>query len=218
VLERSPSRMDLHPLFGLPRHHYACILVDPPLRFKARNALQSANWSSRRDTGRHYETMTLEELKALPVKDLAAKGGCHVFIWTSPPFWPQSLELMKAWGFKYSTKAFTWVKQRPGFDPRQLRFLPPDDADLNKGLGLTTRKGTEDVVLGRRGNARRIAKDVREVILAPVREHSRKPDEIYRRIERYCCGPRVELFARQRWPKWDCWGNEVDRFVAEAAE
>jgi N6-adenosine-specific RNA methylase IME4 len=63
-----------------------------------------------------------------------------------------------------------------------------------------------------RGNARRNAKDVREIILAPVREHSRKPDEFFRRVERYCDGPYVELFARERRPGWDSWGDEADKF------
>jgi septum formation topological specificity factor MinE len=75
----------------------------------------------------------------------------------------------------------------------------------------------EDVLLGRRGNCRRIAKDVYEVILAPVREHSRKPDEVYARIERYCAGPYLELFARTRHPGWDARGDQVDMFPMEGA-
>jgi len=56
------------------------------------------------------------------------------------------------------------------------------------------------------------AKDVREIILAPVREHSRKPDEFFHRVERYCDGPYLELFARERRPGWDAWGDEADKF------
>jgi N6-adenosine-specific RNA methylase IME4 len=57
-----------------------------------------------------------------------------------------------------------------------------------------------------------LAADVREVVLEPVREHSHKPTEVYRRIERFCAGPRIELFARERRPGWVGWGDEIDRF------
>jgi N6-adenosine-specific RNA methylase IME4 len=124
---------------------------------------------------------------------------------------------MKAWGFKPSAIAFTWIKLKRRFDARQLRVTAIAEADLHVGLGLTTRKNTEFCLLGRRGNARRNAKDVREAILSPVREHSRKPDEAYERVRAYCDGPYLELFARTHRPGWDCWGNETDKF-GEAAE
>jgi N6-adenosine-specific RNA methylase IME4 len=108
------------------------------------------------------------------------------------------------------------VKLRRGFDT-EPRFTPLIEDDLYLSLGLTTRKGSEDVLLGRRGNCRRVAKDVREVILASVREHSRKPDAIYSRIERYCAGPYLELFARTRRPGWDAWGDQVDMFPGGAS-
>jgi N6-adenosine-specific RNA methylase IME4 len=74
------------------------------------------------------------------------------------------------------------------------------------------RHQTEIVLLARRGNCRRRRKDVRELILAPRREHSRKPDEFYRRVEQYCDGPFVDLFARERRPGWHTWGDETDKF------
>ena len=67
-------------------------------------------------------------------------------------------------------------------------------------------------MLGRRGQPKRLSGDVREVLLAPVREHSRKPDEVYERIEHFCAGPRLDLFARERRPGWAAWGNELDKF------
>lgn len=85
--------------------------------------------------------------------------------------------------------------------------------DLHVGLGYTTRKNAEDCLLFRVGKPRRAARDVEEVIIAPLREHSRKPDEAIERIERFCDGPRLELFARQSLrPGWDMWGNEVGKF------
>ena len=82
-------------------------------------------------------------------------------------------------------------------------------------MGHTTRQNAEYVVLGRRGKPRRLRKDVHQLIIQPRREHSRKPDELYARVERYCTGPYLELFARQRRPGWDCWGNEIDKFEPE---
>ena len=86
------------------------------------------------------------------------------------------------------------------------------DSDLHVGLGLTTRKNAEFCLLGRRGSCRRNSKSVREIILSPVRQHSRKPDEVYDRIEEYCDGPYLELFARQERPGWTAWGNETTKF------
>jgi len=196
----------------LPRKYYRVIAIDPPMRFKSRTALQTANWSSRRDVEKHYRTMSFEQLASLPISELASSDGCHVFVWTSGPFLPQTIKLLNAWHFKYSTRVFTWIKLKPSFDPHQLRLTPLIESDLRLSLGLTTRAQSEIVLLGRRGNARRISKSVREVILAPVREHSRKPAEFFHRVECYCAGPYLELFARERRSGWDCWGDEVDKF------
>jgi N6-adenosine-specific RNA methylase IME4 len=83
------------------------------------------------------------------------------------------------------------------------------------GNGYGTRHNAEVCWLGRRGSPQRKSKAVRELIIAPRREHSRKPDEIYGRIEELCDGPYVELFARQQWLGWRCTGNEQDKFVVE---
>jgi N6-adenosine-specific RNA methylase IME4 len=199
-----------HPFAGLRRHHYACIVADPALMFNSFTSIRSTNPESNRDLRRHYKCMSTREVMDLPVADLTAKD-CHAFIWISPPNLERSLAIMRAWGFKFSSVAFTWVKLRRGYDT-EPRFTPIIEDDLHVSLGLTTRKQSESVLLGRRGNFRRVAKDVREVILASVREHSRKPDQVYECIERYCCGPRVELFARTRRAGWDAWGDQVDMF------
>lgn len=203
--------------FGhLPRGHFKAIMADPPWHFRARTALQVGNWTSRRDAEKHYSVMGLEDIKALPVRDLAASDA-HLFIWTTGPCLRQTFEVMEAWGFRYSAVAFTWVKLKKSFNALQLRVLPTLESDLHVGLGLTTRKNAEFCLLGRRGNARRNAKDVREIILSPVREHSRKPDEARVRIERYCDGPYLELFARSPREGWSAWGNETDKFASESA-
>jgi N6-adenosine-specific RNA methylase IME4 len=196
------------PFTELRRAHYGVIAADPASHFSSYTAIQSQNWNSRRDNERHYKTMSVEALAALPVKDLVSPDGCHLFIWTSGPFLLHALHLIEAWGFRYSTRAFTWLKTKRGWDG----ISPLTESDFHIGLGLTVRHQTEFVLLARRGNCRRKAKDVRELIFAPRREHSRKPAEFFARVERYCAGPYVELFARERRPNWDCFGDEVGKF------
>lgn len=203
------------PFAGLKRGHYAAICADPPWQFKSYTALQMANPESRRDVERHYPVLKLSDIKDLPVRELAAKDA-HLFLWATGPCLRQAFEVMEAWGFRYSAIAFTWAKLRRAHKAEQLRVTPTQDSDFHVGLGLTTRKNAEFVLLGRRGNARRIAKNVRELVIAPVREHSRKPDEVYARVERYCEGPYLELFARQERPGWTSWGNEVGKFEGAA--
>lgn len=185
--------------------------ADPPWHFRARTALQTRNWTSARDAEKHYAVMGAAAIASMPVRDIAAKDA-HLFLWTTGPCLRQAFDVIDAWGFRYSAIAFTWVKLKRSHRADQLRFLPTAESDLHVGLGLTTRKNAEFCLLARRGNARREAKNVREIILSPVREHSRKPDEFYERVERYCVGPYVELFARQSRPNWTTWGEEATKF------
>jgi N6-adenosine-specific RNA methylase IME4 len=196
------------PFVGLRRRFYGAISIDPASRFSSYTSIQSQNPQSRRDNERHYRTMPFDELAALPIRDLAAPTGCHLFVWTSGPFLPQALRLIDAWQFKFSTRAFTWLKTKRGWDG----ISPLAETDFPVGLGLTVRHQTEMVLLARRGNCRRLRKDVRELILAPRREHSRKPDEFYRRVAAYCEGPFVDLFAREQRPGWSAWGDQTTHF------
>lgn len=192
------------------------ICADPPWHFRARTALQMSNWTSRRDAEKHYAVMGAEDIAGLPVQSLAHPDGCHLFLWTTGPCLKQAFEVMEAWGFRYSAVAFTWVKLKRSFDGQQLRVLPTIDSDFHVGLGLTTRKNAEFCLLGRRGNCKRISKKVRELIVSPVREHSRKPDEFYERVREYAAGPYLDLFAREVRPAFDCCGNEVGKFGGAA--
>lgn len=197
---------------------YGAICADPPWHFRARTALQVGNWVSRRDAEKHYAVMGLDDIKALPVRRLAAPD-CHLFLWTTGPNLRNAFGVIDAWGFRYSGIAFTWIKLRRSIDTHQLRLTATAESDFHVGLGLTTRKNAEFCLLARRGNCRRVAKDVREIILAPVREHSRKPEAFRDRVERYV-GPGIkiaELFARESRPGWASWGAEAGKFDAEAA-
>jgi N6-adenosine-specific RNA methylase IME4 len=209
-----------HVFAGLRREGYGCIVADPPWLFRARTALQMSNWTSRRDAEKHYAVMGIDDIASLPVRDLAAPD-CHLFLWITGPLLVEGkhVEIMKTWGFRPSSVGFTWIKLKKKFDAAQLSFRPTAEADLHVGLGLTTRKNAEFCLIGRRGNCRRDSKRVREIIMAPVREHSRKPDEFRRRVAEYI-GPGVqvcELFARERHLGWDAWGLEIDKFQPDGA-
>jgi len=181
-------------------------MVDPPWSFKSYTKLNAENWSTRRDAEKHYSVMSVEAIAALPVKQLAARDA-HLFLWVTGPFLPAAFDVMSAWGFRFSSVAFTWVKLKKRANAANLT-----ESDLHVGLGLTTRKSTELCLLGRRGNPRRMSRSVREAILSPVREHSRKPDEACDRVVEYCDGPYLELFARQSRRGWTTWGNESTKF------
>jgi len=139
------------PFVGLRRAYYGAIAIDPASKFKSYTSIQSQNPSSRRDNERHYKVMDFAALAALPVKELAAPTGCHLFLWSSGPFLLQALRLIEAWGFKYSTRCFTWLKTRRSWEPGD----PLTESDFPIGLGLTTRAQSEIVLLARRGNCRR---------------------------------------------------------------
>lgn len=203
------------PFPDLPRRHFGLIAADPPWHFRARTALQMSNWTSRRDAEKHYGVMGVDDIAALPVRELAADDA-HLMLWITGPLFVEGkhLAIMKAWGFKPSSVGFTWVKLRRTVDAHQFRAVRLAEHDLHVGLGLTTRKNAEFCILGRRGNAKRISKSVREIILAPVREHSRKPDQFYQRAVEYAAGPYLELFGRQQRDGWTVWGNEATKFPA----
>lgn len=197
-------------LFGdLRRGNYKVILADPPWQFNSlwggRPKKTEAGYASRAIDA-HYDTMSIEEIMALPVRDLAAED-CVLFMWTCWPVLNKSFDVLKAWGFTYKTCAFSWMKA----DPYRL-FA--DEKTPFAGMGYWTRANTEPCLLATRGRPKRLHADVRQGIIAPRREHSRKPDEIHGRIERLVAGPYCELFARQRRPNWDVWGNDTEKFSA----
>jgi N6-adenosine-specific RNA methylase IME4 len=188
-----------HSFAQLPKRRYGAILADPPWQFET--------WSpkgQKRSGEAHYVTMSYADLAVLPVAMLAAPDSI-LFMWVVQTRIPESLDLIKAWGFQQNTVAFAWIKGAG------LPLFPDDVAD-QMGMGKWTRAGFEQCFLGTRGNPKRLKADVRQVIVEKRREHSRKPDGIHERIERLVAGPYLELFARQRRPGWDCWGNEVDKF------
>ena len=179
---------------GRTLKRYGAILADPPWQFNAYSGPRLAQ----RSEHQHYDISPLDVTAAVNVP---AADDCAMFMWVVDSHLDQGIELLKRWGFTFKTVAFVWVKTCKS-DPTKPRM----------GMGLWTRKESELCILGTRGSVPRRDKGVRQVVMAPRREHSRKPDEIYSRIERLVDGPYLEMYARQRWPGWDAVGNETEKF------
>lgn len=184
---------------GLPDRHFRCILADPPWRFRTWNEDNQAKSASN-----HYSLMTTRDICHLPVERHAAKDAV-LLLWVSNPQLEDGFRVMRSWGFEYKTVAFTWAKTSRS---TQASWSPK----WHMALGYWTRANSEICLLGVRGKPKRLSKGVRQLIVAPVREHSRKPDETHDRIEQLCDGPRLELFGRQRRPGWEVRGNQTDKF------
>lgn len=208
--ERQRNRLAEGLLSALPERHFGAILADPPWKFTG--YVKDQNPASSRSASRHYNTMTLDQIKAMPVAALAKPEGSHLFLWVTGPHLKQGIEVLEAWGYRYSGMGFVWLKLRRGLAGEQMSFSLAIEREFHFGMGHTTRKNAEFVLLGRRGVPHRNSRKVRELIISPLREHSRKPDEIFPRIEAYCDGPYLELFSRQERPNWTCRGDEKGKF------
>ncbi|MBF6299050.1 methyltransferase [Nocardia amamiensis] len=163
-----------------PTKRYRTILADPP-------------WDISQAGGRgaiqHYPLMTVDQIANMPVTDLA-EDDAHLWLWVTNGSWRAGYDIMTAWGFTYRSP-LTWVKPR-------------------LQLGQYLRNMTEHVLFGTRGRAPVNFRAQPTWFIAPVQEHSHKPEEQYAIIERVSSGPYLELFARRRQPGWDVWGNEIE--------
>ena len=215
------------PFGHLRQFRYGAILADPPWRMKmysekgmgrCPDGLRLVTRGEQRQNNpeRHYATMSLDDIKALPVGDLAATD-CVLFMWTIDPMLPQAIEVGTAWGFTFKTVAFYWAKERRVTSERHKLHTDENHKRFPIGTGYWTRSNPEQCLLFVCGQPKRLSAAVRKLIIAPRREHSRKPDECTASIERLVGGPYLELFSREPRPGWDCWGNQTDHF-AEAAE
>jgi N6-adenosine-specific RNA methylase IME4 len=182
---------DLHALVAAGKR-FPVILADPPWNF--------SQWSGKSNpvVGGHYRTMSFDQIKALPVAQLAEKDAV-LLVWGTWPNLLNILDVVKIWGFVYQTAAFVWAKQNANGEGWHI------------GNGYYTRSNTEFCLLARpkSGPPERDAMGVHQLVVSAVREHSRKPDEVHDRIEQLWVGPYLELFARAERPGWVTWGNEV---------
>ncbi len=174
---------------------FSTILADPPWRFQ--NKTGKVAPEHRRLS--RYDTMTLEDIKALPVARVAAEPA-HLYLWVPNALLPEGLEVLSAWGFKYKSN-IVWHKIRK------------DGGSDGRGVGFYFRNVTELILFGVRGkNARTLPPGRTQVnyLATRKREHSRKPDEQYDLIESCSPGPYLELFARGSRKNWTVWGNQAD--------
>ena len=176
---RAEAVTDLAELKG---RQFGTIYADPPWRY--------GNASTRAAAAGHYDTMTLPELAAMPIEELAAPDS-HLHLWTTNGFLQEALELLRAWGFAYRS-CFVWVKPQ-------------------MGIGNYWRVSHEFLLLGIRGNAKRFERhDCRSWLELDRTRHSAKPEEIRHLIEQVGPGPRLELFGRARAMGWCVYGNQID--------
>lgn len=190
---------------GLPGG-YRVICMDAPHRFVA----------GTKGRPQHYNRMTDPEIAALPVRSLADPSGCWLFFWTTGPKLPAAFAILKAYRFRYSAVGFIWVKTHLRFGRAGTPLFLHRDS-FHMGMGYTTRKNAEICLLFKIGRPQRLSKSVAELIVAPRREHSRKPDEFYERVQQFAPGPYLEIFSRQQRPGWDVWGDEAQKFDEVAA-
>ena len=175
----------------LPNKKYGVIYADPPWSFKT-----YSEKGKDRSPEKHYPVLSIADIIRLPV-DRIAKDNAVLLMWVVDPLLDQAFKVIDAWGFKYKTVGFTWAKSnktKPGF------FT---------GLGYWTRGNPEMCLLATKGKPKRLSKSVPQLVIDQRREHSKKPDIMYKHIENLLEGPYIELFARQKVSGWDTWGNEV---------
>lgn len=185
------STLRLDALGGEP---FGTLLADPPWRFINRTGKVAPE---HRRLSR-YDTMDAKAIARLPVADLMAEKS-HCYLWVPNALLAEGLMVLKQWGFVYKAN-LVWAKRRK------------DGGPDGRGVGFYFRNVTELVLFGVRGSLRTLAAGRRQVNMIETmkREHSRKPDELYRIIESCSPGPLVELFCRYPQPGWTCWGNEAD--------
>ena len=173
---------------------YRTIYVDPPWQFQNRTGKVAPEHKRLS----RYNTMTLEDIKQLPVNE-AADEKCHLYLWVPNALLPEGLEVMKAWGFAYKTNII-WEKVRK------------DGMPDGRGVGFYFRNVTEVLLFGIKGDKNRTLQAGRSqvnIIRSQKREHSRKPDEFVSLIENCSSAPYLELFARGNRENWDMWGNQA---------
>jgi N6-adenosine-specific RNA methylase IME4 len=188
---------DLHQL-ARSGAKFRSIGMDPQWKFLTRSA-----GGEGRSANLHYTTEEVDKIKNLPVEALADED-CALYMWMLDWCPQDALDLLKHYGFKHITTAFTWLK------------LNESGNGWHMGMGYWTRANPEQCYFATRGNPKRLNGDVRQEIIAPVMEHSRKPDEWLARVERLTEGPYLELQARRPRPGWTSWGNELE-FTGVAA-
>ena len=179
-------------MIPFPDKKYNIIYADPAWSFKT-----YSDKGKGRSPDNHYSVMSLQDIKDLPVQDIA-DDNCILFIWVTFPLLKESFEVIDAWGFTYKTVGFNWVKKNKKTD------------SWFWGLGYWTRANAELCLIATKGTIKRQSASVHQIIDTPIEKHSKKPDIVRDKIVELVGDlPRIELFARETADGWDSWGNEV---------
>lgn len=190
---------------------YNVIYADPPWSYNDKFSSKTTGDFRFKGAGSVYDTMSVSEIKAMPIADLADKD-CVLFIWAVSPLLPEAMDVINAWGFKYKTIAFNWVKTT-------------NTGMFVSNLGRWTMGSCEICLLATKGSPKRIDRTIKQLVISERKEHSRKPD-IIRKLIVDLMGdvPRVELFARgnkdrdmfdfNKFDGWDLFGNQVDDSIS----
>ena len=167
---------------------YKTIYADPPW-------MEVGGGKIKRGADAHYPLMKTKEIMEIPVARLVDPNGCHLYLWATNNFLPDAMKVIEAWGFKYITM-ITWTKDSIGLG-QYYRGMTEQCLFASTKLRLPYKIVDGKRIQGVTGFAE------------PRREHSVKPDKMRSMIESVSYDPRIELFARQEFPNWDCWGNQI---------
>ena len=183
-----------------PDKKYSILLCDPPWDYENWNKKWHQEHAESRWAGRKYDLMPAEDIYALPVNEIAATNSV-LFLWTISTMLPVALKVIEAWGFKYKTVGFVWVKKNKIAD------------SFFMGMGFWTRSNAEICLLAVKGKPLpRVSRSVHQIVYSPVRGHSQKPSEVRGKIVELLGDlPRIELFARDQEEGWDVWGEEAPK-------
>lgn len=199
--------MSANPFASLAGQKFGAIYADPPWAFRTFSGADAVPTLA----DDPYPTMTLADLKALPVQDVAAVD-CLLVMWIVSSHLVEAIDLATTWGFTYRSLGPVWAKERA---PDQAEMFG-NDPICDLGMGYWFRQQVEIALVFGRGSPARKSCGVRQYIGEPRREHSRKPEVARERIEQLVGGPYLELFARTERPGWTSWGNEVGKFGVAA--
>ena len=186
----------------LEQKKYKIIYADPPWNYGSKSAVNNSTGSDHKPLSEHYNTMSLDQLKSLPISEMTDKDAA-CFMWVTDSHLDEAIEIFKAWGFKYKTVAFNWIKTT-------------NKGNYCKNVAPWTMKSSEICLFGTKGAMAKYKQvnNIEALVFAERTKHSKKPEEVRKRIELLFGDiPRLEMFARQASEGWDVFGNEAPNSI-----
>ena len=187
---------------AIEQKKYKIIYADPPWHYGSKSAVNNSTGSDHKPLSEHYNTMSLSDMKQLPIKDMTDKDAA-CFMWVTDSHLEEAIEIFKAWGFKYKTVAFNWIKTT-------------SKGNYCKNVAPWTMKSSEICLLGTKGAMTQYKQvnNIEALVFAERTKHSKKPEEVRSRIDQLFGDiPRLEMFARNASEGWDVFGNEAPNSI-----